>query len=219
MILVACGLQRRWRRCAQVVLLAHLEEPVDVRLTVTLALKTWITLLFIHRLTVQICKPCLNTPRRDENCHALIRSSSVLPTLHRGVLNLHHTSCNATVVTVDHHDQQLPDPVATLPKISQFFGVLYPHELLSGPASSRARYYSQLSHDTAHALEKPPYESFLLPIFTQDDDINRSTQCSHPRAITSESLMPPSTASSREGRTTVMLELSRLNVRPLSGPR
>ena len=188
-------------------------------LAISLAFETRILVVFVYSLPVQICEPRLDVSGWNENCHPLIPLTSLIARFGTGALNLIYAGGNVPLVGIDHHNQCLADPVLPCSVIGKFLRVLPPHELLRRTSALRADFDPRRSLAPACSRKKPARERLVLTILTQNDDLHVPAHCSHPLAMTSDSLSPPSIAMSRDGRTVVTPELSRCRRSPRSPPR
>ncbi len=199
--------------------LAHTIEGVDVLPAVAFTLESGIAIVFVDSLSRQVREPRLDIASRDKDRHAFIRLPSFLSRFEAGAFNLFYPSGNLSPVGIDKHNQRLLDPVLSCSVIGQFLPEPFPHELFARSTAFRADFDSLYPDVLARAFQEPSGKRLVLPVFAQDDDLNVPPHCSHPRAITSDSLSPPSTAISLAECTVVTPELPGLRTIPRSPPR
>ena len=173
----------------------------------------------IDRFAIQVGKPRLDTPCRDENGHSV----AILP----GLDLLRPTSLNegiqarlhATIISVQHDKKGLPDLAAPRPVRREFDGKVLAHELLGGPATLWSLLDAQSARRPAQFVEEAADEGIVLRVLAEQDKLNVSAHRSHPLATISESLSPPSVGTSAKLPAFVTPELSRLRSIPRSPPR
>lgn len=199
--------------------LAHTVEGVHVLLAVAFAFEAGITIVLVDSLSLQIRKPRLDIPGRDEDRHSFIRLTSFISRFDAGAFNLFYSGRNVSPVGINEYNQRLLDPVLSCSVVGKFLPEPFPHELLTRPTAFRADFDPLHPDVPACSFQEPSGKCLVLPIFAQDNYLNVPAHCSHPLAITSDSLSPPSTAISLAGRTVVAPELSRLRTIPRSPPR
>jgi hypothetical protein len=116
-----------------------------VSLTIAFASEPRIIVLFVDILPVQVSEPRFDIPRRNAYCHTFIASSSAVVRSRRLLFDLVDASCHLPPVGVDHHQQCLLHTVTAASVELNFFPILVPHELLSGTATLRADFNTQVA--------------------------------------------------------------------------
>jgi len=188
-------------------------------LAIALTFEAAIPVVFVDSLSFQIREPRLDVSGWDEDRHSFIRLTSFIPRFNAAAFNLSYSGSNVSSVSIDKHNQCLPNLVLTRSVEGKFPYELLPHELLTRPTPFRTDHDPLYPVAPARSLKKSAGKRLMLPVLAQDDDVDVTAHSSHPLAMTSESFIPPSIAISREGRTVVAPEISRLSTRPRSPPR
>jgi hypothetical protein len=142
-----------------------------------------------------------------------------LPAFNGSFLDLLNPGGDAFPIGIDKYYQSLPDSVLSISVKAKFLSESLLNELLTRAATLGTDFNALHSIIPAGPFKESARESFVLPIFTQENDLNVSAHFSHPLAITSDSFSPPSMAISPKGWTIVTPELSRFSTNPLSHPR
>ena len=175
--------------------------------------------LLIDGVSFQIREPRLDVSGWDEDRHAFISLTSFHARFEAGALNLYYSGSNVPTVGIDQHNQSLLNSVLSCSVIVKFLDVSEPDILLSRTSALGTDLNPLHSDALACSLEEPARKCLVLTILAQDDDLDVAARFYHPLAMTSDSLSPPSTAISLDGRTVVAPELSRLRTSPRSLPR
>ena len=199
--------------------LAHVVKTVHMSLALAFTFETGVAVALVDSLSVQIREPRLDVPGRDEDRDAFIRLASPFSLAAATTLNLFHSGSNISPIGIDEYDQRLLDPVFSCPVVSKFLPEAFPHKLLTCPTAFGANLDPLHPDVLACSFQEPSCKCLMLAIFAEDDHLNVPTHCSHPLAMTSDSLSPPSTAISLAGRTVVTPEFSGLRTIPRSPPR
>lgn len=188
-------------------------------LAIPLAFELGIRVGLVDGLPFEICQPRLNVSGWDEDRHPFIPLTPLAARFDAGAFNLLDSGGNVSPIGIYQHNQRLLNPVLSCPVIGKFLYEPLPHELLARPAAFRIDLDPLHPDVSAGARQDPTGKCLVLPVFTQDNNLDISAHGSHPLAKTSDSFRPPSTAISLAGRTVVAPEFSRLKTSPLSPPR
>jgi len=188
-------------------------------LAIALTFEAGIIVVFVDSISIQISEPRLDVSGRYKDRHSFTRLTSFISRFDAVAFNLLYSVSSISSVSIDKHNQCLPNAVLSFSVIGKFLNESFPHVLLSRPTASRTDLDSLYPVALARSLKKSAGKRLMLPVFAQDDNVDITAHNSHPLAMTSESLIPPSIAISREGRTIVTPVVSRLSTRPRSPPR
>lgn len=200
-------------------MLAHVVKALHMTLAIAFPLEAGVHGVLVDGLSIEIRKPRLDISRGHEDPHAFVLFALSVPGTNTTALDLSYPLGNLSAIGIDEHNQGQLDPVPLPSVLRQLFRETFPDELLAGPTSLWANLNPLHPEGFARTFEKPAGEHLLLAVFAQDNYLNLPAHCSHPLAMTSDSLSPPSTVVWLERRTVVAPELSCFRTSPLSAPR
>ena len=147
-----------------------------------------VVLLFVNRLTVQICDPRFDVPGGYKYQNVVPRFSYRALLLRACTLRLCDPSLNTFVVTVYHRYERSGYPPATV--FYQLSRKPVPYKFLGGTSALWGHLNSYLPGLPTGLDEESSHERLLLLVFTQQDNMNFSAHSSQPLAMSSESLSP-----------------------------
>ncbi len=188
-------------------------------LAITFSTKPRIGVVFVDGLAIQVGEPRLNVSAGHKHGNSLAVLAYILATFCCSIIELLEPRIDIAAIAIDDHNQRLLYSMLPRSIVGKLLRKSRTHKLLSRPTPFRADFNSLNTKVRTCTFQEPPCKSLVLPILADDDHLNVSTHFSHPLAITSDSFIPPSTARSCDGLTTVTPELSRFRTNPRSPPR
>ena len=196
---------------------AHFDEAIDMFPALPFAPQAGIILSILRdSLAVEICEPCLDAPRRNEDGDAIFAAPRRDAGFLTRFIEFTNSPRDSTRVAVHHDDDGPVNATATV--LAQFRDEPSAHECVRC-ALARRRHHDAKRLRPSHDRKKPAQKRFVLGILAKDDELRFPTHRSHLLATSSDSASPSSTAIPAMSRTRVGPEFSRRNIRPRAPPR